>query len=163
MRVLIKHPSFFSKTFQKAPPQKQWRPSSRQPEVAQFISYSVPTSFSTRSHPNPYLVFSRFLTTLRSLVSCEINSSRITRFPCSRCLATSPEHDLDEASSDSVALSADTRVPATIITGFLGSGKTTLLNHILTSQHGKRIAVIENEFGEVDIDGSLGCQPYVIK
>lgn len=50
---------------------------------------------------------------------------------------------------------ADTRIPATILTGFLGSGKTTLLNHILTSEHGKRIAVIENEFGEVDIDGSL--------
>ncbi|CAK9324550.1 unnamed protein product [Citrullus colocynthis] len=49
----------------------------------------------------------------------------------------------------------DDRVPATIITGFLGSGKTTLLNHILTAEHGKRIAVIENEFGEVDIDGSL--------
>ena len=42
-----------------------------------------------------------------------------------------------------------------VITGFLGSRKTTLLNHILTSQHGKRIAVIENEFCEVNIDGSL--------
>ncbi|XP_042406086.1 P-loop guanosine triphosphatase YjiA-like [Zingiber officinale] len=49
----------------------------------------------------------------------------------------------------------DDRIPATIITGFLGSGKTTLLNHILTAEHGKRIAVIENEYGEVDIDGSL--------
>eukprot|EP00245_Coleochaete_scutata_P011377 TRINITY_DN4203_c0_g1_i1.p1 TRINITY_DN4203_c0_g1~~TRINITY_DN4203_c0_g1_i1.p1 ORF type:complete len:505 (+),score=95.56 TRINITY_DN4203_c0_g1_i1:30-1544(+) len=49
----------------------------------------------------------------------------------------------------------DTRVPVTVITGFLGSGKTTLLNHVLTAEHGKRIAVIENEFGEVDIDGSL--------
>ncbi|WJZ84363.1 hypothetical protein VitviT2T_003969 [Vitis vinifera] len=44
-----------------------------------------------------------------------------------------------------------------VITGFLGSRKTTLLNHILTSQHGKRIAVIENEFSEVDIDGSLAA------
>ena len=46
----------------------------------------------------------------------------------------------------------DERVPVTILTGFLGSVKTTLLNHILCSQHGCRIAVIENEFGAVGTD-----------
>ncbi|MFX1765040.1 GTP-binding protein [Paraburkholderia sp. A1RI-2L] len=46
-------------------------------------------------------------------------------------------------------------VPVTILTGFLGSGKTTLLNYILTERHGYRIAVIENEFGEVDVDSEL--------
>mmetsp|Transcript_14003 Transcript_14003/g.41730 ORF Transcript_14003/g.41730 Transcript_14003/m.41730 type:complete len:349 (+) Transcript_14003:96-1142(+) len=47
------------------------------------------------------------------------------------------------------------KVPVTILTGFLGSGKTTLLNHILKAKHGKKIAVIENEFGDVGIDDAL--------
>jgi G3E family GTPase len=49
----------------------------------------------------------------------------------------------------------DTRVPVTVVTGFLGSGKTTLVNYILSANHGKRIAVIENEFGEIGIDDAL--------
>jgi G3E family GTPase len=47
-----------------------------------------------------------------------------------------------------------------VITGFLGSGKTTLLNYILSAHHGKRIAVIENEFGEVGIDDALVKQKF---
>ncbi len=49
-------------------------------------------------------------------------------------------------------------VPVTILTGFLGAGKTTLLNRILKEQHGHRIAVIENEFGEAGIDNELLVQ-----
>src|SRR5512140_1127079 len=46
-------------------------------------------------------------------------------------------------------------VPVTILTGFLGAGKTTLLNRILHEQHGEKIAVIENEFGETGVDNDI--------
>jgi G3E family GTPase len=49
-------------------------------------------------------------------------------------------------------------IPATILTGFLGAGKTTLLNRILREPHGHRIAVIENEFGEENIDNEILVQ-----
>jgi len=52
-------------------------------------------------------------------------------------------------------MSADAPIPVTVLTGFLGAGKTTLLNRILTEQHGRKLAVIENEFGEVGIDNQL--------
>lgn len=43
-------------------------------------------------------------------------------------------------------------VPVTVLTGFLGSGKTTLINHLLATNPGERIAIVENEFGPVNID-----------
>ncbi len=48
-----------------------------------------------------------------------------------------------------------TQIPVTVLTGYLGSGKTTLLNRILSENHGKRYAVIVNEFGEIGIDNDL--------
>ena len=52
-------------------------------------------------------------------------------------------------------MSQQDMVPVTILTGFLGAGKTTLLNRILKEDHGHRIAVIENEFGEVGVDNDI--------
>jgi len=62
---------------------------------------------------------------------------------------------VESAGTAAMSADADKKVPVSVLTGFLGSGKTTLLNHILQANHGKRIAVIENEFGEVGIDDSL--------
>ncbi|WP_108661258.1 CobW family GTP-binding protein [Acuticoccus kandeliae] len=50
---------------------------------------------------------------------------------------------------------ASAKAPVTILTGYLGAGKTTLLNRILTEQHGKKFAVVVNEFGETGIDNDL--------
>ena len=50
---------------------------------------------------------------------------------------------------------ASTKIPVTVLTGYLGAGKTTLLNRILSEQHGQRYAVIVNEFGEIGIDNDL--------
>jgi G3E family GTPase len=56
---------------------------------------------------------------------------------------------------EALIVSDANRIPVTVLTGFLGSGKTTLLNRILTESHGQRIAVIENEFGEIGVDQEL--------
>ncbi|KAK1831371.1 COBW domain-protein 1 [Podospora conica] len=71
--------------------------------------------------------------------------------------------DDDEAPPDLVEVGSNVpeeekpvKVPITIVTGYLGAGKTTLLNYILTAQHGKKVAVIMNEFGDsLDIEKSL--------
>jgi len=52
----------------------------------------------------------------------------------------------------------DKYIPVTVVTGFLGSGKTTLIKRIISENHGRKIAVIVNEFGEVSIDGQLIIQ-----
>ncbi|WP_295683234.1 GTP-binding protein [uncultured Nevskia sp.] len=52
-------------------------------------------------------------------------------------------------------MSSSRTIPVTVLTGFLGSGKTTLINRILKEAHGRRFAVIENEYGEINVDADL--------
>ena len=55
----------------------------------------------------------------------------------------------------SCAVPEATPIPVTVLTGYLGAGKTTLLNRVLSEEHGRRYAVIVNEFGEIGIDNEL--------
>lgn len=67
-------------------------------------------------------------------------------------------HDHSHGYSNSYA--RPSRLPVTVLTGYLGAGKTTLLNYILREQHDKKLAVIENEIGEVSIDDALVEQKH---
>ncbi|XP_077237995.1 plastid transcriptionally active 17 [Tasmannia lanceolata] len=108
------------------------------PKNVSFHTYRKSSSVSLKSISSGFRNLDRFMKL----------KTRVRSFAASAATQS-------ESSDVLTKIPPDTRIPATIITGFLGSGKTTLLNYILTADHGKRIAVIENEFGEVDIDGSL--------
>mmetsp|Transcript_21372 Transcript_21372/g.40218 ORF Transcript_21372/g.40218 Transcript_21372/m.40218 type:complete len:468 (-) Transcript_21372:129-1532(-) len=77
-------------------------------------------------------------------------------YSCAEMFGSKEAAEKAAAAKAAMTISKPTdKVPVTVLTGFLGSGKTTLLNRILSENHGKRLGIIENEFGEVGIDDSL--------
>ncbi|GAU12145.1 hypothetical protein TSUD_01110 [Trifolium subterraneum] len=126
------------------------------------VAYRKPKPFTTLLSTNTRTIttknrtihFQPLNSSSLSRIFSRNNNNKLTRHFTVAASTSSPTQTDDESDVATV-IPPDNRIPATIITGFLGSGKTTLLNHILTAEHGKRIAVIENEFGEIDIDGSL--------
>uniref|UniRef100_A0A7N0ZUE9 CobW C-terminal domain-containing protein n=1 Tax=Kalanchoe fedtschenkoi TaxID=63787 RepID=A0A7N0ZUE9_KALFE len=121
---------------------------------SRIASSSSSSLFSLLFTRKPYNATSQSLRATPFRRSLHLSTATSNRRLSVASAATTASQDTDTY-EDASKIPPDDRIPATIITGFLGSGKTTLLNHILTADHGKRIAVIENEFGEVDIDGSL--------
>merc|ERR1712048_1142838 len=88
------------------------------------------------------------------LLGLGANKRAFLEFSCAEALGNEAAK-ARKGAAESAMSQGTGKVSCSILTGFLGSGKTTLLNNILRTMHGKRIAVIENEFGEVGIDDDL--------